>query len=127
MRGRKARPSEVEMMLEAGPGLAVWEDEGGTISHRASPVAALPGARARPSLPFFVNDIGVPEIRIGTRVFNCIGASPPADHPHVYLTMEAHGEILCPYCSTRFRHDRHLAPDESAPPGCRYTPNSMDG
>jgi uncharacterized Zn-finger protein len=32
----------------------------------------------------FRNDRAVPEIRIGVREFNCIGVSPPLDHPHVY-------------------------------------------
>jgi uncharacterized Zn-finger protein len=31
----------------------------------------------------FMNDRGVPEVRIGVREFKCIGVSPPQDHPHV--------------------------------------------
>ncbi len=38
--------------------------------------------------PKFRNDRGVTEIRIGVKEFNCIGVSPPHDHPHVYLNME---------------------------------------
>ena len=32
----------------------------------------------------FRNDRGVPEICIGVREFECIGVSPPQDHPHIY-------------------------------------------
>jgi uncharacterized Zn-finger protein len=39
----------------------------------------------------FKNDQGVPEIRIGVKEFKCVGASPPQDHPHIYLEM---GSIL---------------------------------
>jgi uncharacterized Zn-finger protein len=37
--------------------------------------------------PKFRNDRGVPEICIGVREFECIGGSPPQDHPHVYINM----------------------------------------
>ena len=33
----------------------------------------------------FRNDRGVPEICIGVREFECIGVSPPQDHPHIYI------------------------------------------
>ena len=65
--------------------------------------------------PKFRNDHGVPEIRIGVREFNCIGVSPPLDHPHVYLNMEEQDAILCPYCATRYRYDPRLAPFEADP------------
>jgi uncharacterized Zn-finger protein len=42
----------------------------------------------------FHNQPAVPQIRIGVRRFNCIGALPPHDHPHVYLAMET--AVLCP-------------------------------
>ena len=35
----------------------------------------------------FRNDRGIPEICIGVREFECIGESPPQDHPHVYINM----------------------------------------
>lgn len=72
---------------------------------------------AREVYPKFTNDHGVPEIRIGVKAFKCIGASPPQDHPHIYL--EIGGEdtsILCPYCATRFRFDRGLDPFVATPP-----------
>jgi uncharacterized Zn-finger protein len=58
--------------------------------------------------PKFRNDHGLAEIRIGAREFLCIGASPPQDHPHVYIDMGEHDAILCPYCTTRFCFDPRL-------------------
>jgi uncharacterized Zn-finger protein len=46
--------------------------------------------------PKFRNDRGVPEIRIGVREFDCIGVSPPQDHPHIYIDMGPADTILCP-------------------------------
>ena len=66
--------------------------------------------------PKFRNDRGVPEIRIGVREFDCIGVSPPQDHPHIYLDMGAADTILCPYCGTRFRFDPRLTPLDADPP-----------
>ena len=65
--------------------------------------------------PKFRNDRGISEIRIGVRRFNCVGVSPPQDHPHVYIDMGEAETILCPYCATRFRFDPRLAPHESDP------------
>lgn len=51
---------------------------------------------ARGVYPKFTDDHGVPEIRIGVRAFKCIGASPPQDHPHIYLAMGGQDpSILC--------------------------------
>jgi hypothetical protein len=47
-----------------------------------------------------------------------MGATPPHDHPHVYLDMGAETQIVCPYCSTLYIYDPALAPGESNPPGC---------
>ena len=44
--------------------------------------------------PKFRNDRAVAEIRIGVREFNCIGVSPPLDHPHVYINMGEQDAIL---------------------------------
>ena len=46
--------------------------------------------------PKFRNDRAVPEIRIGVKEFNCIGVSPPHDHPHIYLNMGEEDTIICP-------------------------------
>ena len=67
--------------------------------------------------PKFMNDRGVPEIRIGVREFRCIGVSPPQDHPHIYIDMGAADTILCPYCGTRFRFDPRLTLFDADPPG----------
>ena len=64
----------------------------------------------------FRNDRGVSEICIGVREFECIGVSPPQDHPHIYIDMAAADTILCPYCGTRFRFDPRLAPLNADPP-----------
>jgi uncharacterized Zn-finger protein len=53
----------------------------------------------------FSNDRGIPEICIGVSEFECIGGSPPQDHPHVYINMGEADTILCPYCGTRFPFD----------------------
>jgi uncharacterized Zn-finger protein len=58
--------------------------------------------------PQLRNDRGVAKILIGTREFECIGQSPPEDHPHVYLEMSVSDEIVCPYCGTLFEFDHSL-------------------
>lgn len=68
----------------------------------------------------FRNDRGVPEIRIGAREFKCIGASPPNDHPHIYVDMSNRETILCLYCATIFRFDPDLGPAEADPADCLY-------
>ncbi|MDA7945885.1 MAG: zinc-finger domain-containing protein [Hyphomicrobiaceae bacterium] len=76
------------------------------------------------TVPHFCNDAGVEKIRIGAKEFQCMGASPPFDHPHVYLDMGGDSEIICPYCSTIYQHDPALAPTESVPPNCLYRPDA---
>ena len=56
-------------------------------------------------VPHFHNTPGVAVIEIGAREFMCEGEVAPFDHPHVYLDMGDATEIICPYCSTLFRHD----------------------
>jgi uncharacterized Zn-finger protein len=72
-------------------------------------------------VPHFHNGPGVRAIEIGAHEFNCIGALPPNDHPHVYLDMGDSTEIVCPYCSTLYRFNPALAPGEAIPPECAYT------
>ena len=71
-------------------------------------------------VPHFQNDEGVRAVDIGVGEFMCVGASPPFDHPHVYLDMGNANEIVCPYCSTLYRHSPDLGPAESSPPGHLY-------
>jgi len=73
-------------------------------------------------VPPFANDQGVESIRIGVREFQCMGARPPHDHPHVYLDMGADGQIVCPYCSTLYVHEPRLEARESEPAGCLVEP-----
>jgi len=60
------------------------------------------------AIPYFKNDSGVASIRIGAHKFMCVGASPPFDHPHIFLDMGSDSEVVCPYCSTLFTYDASL-------------------
>ena len=71
--------------------------------------------------PKFRNDLGIPEIRIGVKEFECIGVSPPHDHPHVYINMREADTIPCPYCATQFRFDPRLTPLDADPPDSVFT------
>lgn len=75
---------------------------------------------ADPVVPKFHNDAGADIIEIGVKEFECMGATPPHDHPHVYLDMGDDTEIICPYCSTVFRHVQALKPQESRPADAIY-------
>jgi len=81
---------------------------------------AVPMAEA--VVPHFHNDAGVPVIEIGAHEFMCVGARPPIDHPHVFLDMGGDTEIICPYCSTLYRHDAALAARAARPAECAYEP-----
>jgi uncharacterized Zn-finger protein len=69
-------------------------------------------------VPHFHNDPGVSAIEIGAREFMCVGATPPFDHPHVFLDMGDDDEIICPYCSTLYRFDAKLGVGSARPPEC---------
>ncbi|WP_319413566.1 zinc-finger domain-containing protein [uncultured Cohaesibacter sp.] len=71
-------------------------------------------------IPHFKNDQGVPVISVGVREFQCIGATPPQDHPHIFLDMGKADEILCPYCSTLYKLDEDLGPQTTRPSGCYH-------
>ena len=71
----------------------------------------------------FRNDRGIPAIRIGVREFECIGVSPPHDHPHIYINMGEAGTTLCPYCGTRFHFDPRLTPLDADPPDSLFAEN----
>ncbi len=70
------------------------------------------------TVPHIANDPGVEKIFLGVKEFNCMGARPPFDHPHVYLDMGADSQILCPYCSTLYVYDPRLGADETDPKSC---------
>ena len=71
-------------------------------------------------VPHFHNDLGVPVIDIGAHRFMCVGANPPFDHPHVFLDMGGDKEVICPYCSTLYRHDPSLGSHGARPAECEY-------
>ncbi len=73
---------------------------------------------AHTSTPHFHNTEGLARIQVGSKEFQCIGALPPFDHPHVYLDMGKDNEIICPYCSTLYRFAADLAAGEARPPEC---------
>ena len=70
--------------------------------------------------PHFHNDAGHPRIAIGVKKFMCVGATPPYDHPHVFLDMGDDNEIVCPYCSTLYVYDATLKAGETRPEGCAF-------
>jgi uncharacterized Zn-finger protein len=69
-------------------------------------------------VPHFQNDLGVAVIDVGAKEFLCIGATPPFDHPHVFLDMGGDNEVVCPYCSTLYRYDPSLEEGAARPPEC---------
>ena len=70
------------------------------------------------SIPHFQNDAGHATIEIGVKEFMCVGATPPQDHPHVFLDMGADDEKICPYCSTLYRYDPTLDAHAARPESC---------
>jgi len=78
-------------------------------------------------VPHFVNDKGVDRIKIGVKEFQCMGATPPFDHPHVYLDMGNETELVCPYCSTMFHYDSALKATETDPPTCVFVATAPPG
>ena len=75
--------------------------------------------------PKFKNDKGVKEITIGVREFECIGASAPYDHPHIFLDMGLDSNIICPYCSTVYKYDPSLKATQTVPEGCALETESV--
>jgi uncharacterized Zn-finger protein len=68
-------------------------------------------------VPHLQNDAGVERIEIGVKEFKCIGARPPFDHPHIFIDLGDGNEAVCSYCSTVYRYNPDLAPDQTIPPG----------
>ena len=69
-------------------------------------------------VPHFHNEPGVSVMVIGAKKFMCIGALPPQDHPYVFCDMGDDLECVCPYCSTLYRHNPALAPNQAYPSEC---------
>ena len=75
---------------------------------------------AQAGVPHFHNTDGVARIEIGSREFQCIGALPPFDHPHVYLDMGTDSEVVCPYCSTHYVFNSRLPAGTCSPASALY-------
>lgn len=75
-------------------------------------------------IPHFQNDRGLESIEIGAKEFQCVGARPPFDHPHVFLDMGDDNEIICPYCSTLYRYNPGLSAHQAEPADCVWTPEA---
>ncbi len=75
---------------------------------------------AQSEILHYVNDAGAATIEIAVKEFQCMGAKPPFDHPHIYLDMGTDSEILCPYCSTRFVFNAALHGASTKPAGCAF-------
>ncbi len=72
------------------------------------------------TVPYFHNSPGVPVVEIGAREFKCTGSKAPHDHPHIYLDMGQDEEIVCPYCSTLFKHANDLGASDARPAEAGY-------
>ena len=70
------------------------------------------------SIPQYKNDLGVQSIEIGVRNFQCIGETPPMDHPHIYLTMGSGIRKVCLYCNTEYVLNQSLSHEQTIPEGC---------
>jgi uncharacterized Zn-finger protein len=68
--------------------------------------------------PHFQNTDGHSVIEIPVKKFKCIGAYPPHDHPHIFLDMGKNKDIVCPYCSTKFKLNETLSAHETIPTNC---------
>ncbi len=75
---------------------------------------------AEHSVPHFHNSDGLARIEIGSKEFQCVGALPPFDHPHVFLDMGKDNDIVCPYCSTHYVFNSRLAPGAAEPASAVY-------
>jgi uncharacterized Zn-finger protein len=76
-------------------------------------------------VPHFHNDPGVALIEIGAKEFMCIGATPPFDHPHIFIDLGHEREAICPYCSTLFRYNAGVDADEARPAECVWRQPAM--
>lgn len=72
------------------------------------------------SIPHFKNDAGHASIEVGVKEFKCMGATPPFDHPHIFIDMGADSELVCSYCSTLYRYNPSLKPTETRPENCLH-------
>lgn len=71
-------------------------------------------------VPHFHNDPGARVIHVGSKEFMCIGATPPFDHPHVFIDLGADDESICEYCGTLFKYRPTLSAGEAEPAECLW-------
>ena len=76
---------------------------------------------AKTGTPKFHNDMGAARIDIGAREFECVGANPPFDHPHIFIDMGGGDDAVCSYCSTHYHYDSALAHGAARPAQAAYT------
>ena len=84
---------------------------------QAQPDGRFHGTARNPSLPQF-RRIG--PYRDRPKEFQCVGARPPFDHPHVFLDMGHDTEIVCPYCSTLYIFSPALPHGAANPPSAVF-------
>ena len=77
-----------------------------------------------PTIPHFQNNAGHAVIEIGVKEFKCVGATPPFDHPHIYLDLGTDTEVVCPYCSTLFRYNPTFSASQTKPEDVIYRPQA---
>jgi uncharacterized Zn-finger protein len=82
------------------------------------------GIMAHGITPHFHNTSGLARIEIGSKEFQCVGALPPFDHPHVYLDMGKDDEIVCPYCSTLYVFKHELGAGHANPASSIFSVNA---
>ncbi|WP_029004635.1 zinc-finger domain-containing protein [Azorhizobium doebereinerae] len=71
-------------------------------------------------IPHFCNDRGVGVIEVGAHEFMCIGATPPFDHPHIFIDLGSDPEAVCSYCSTLYRFNPALKAGTAKPEDCLW-------
>ncbi len=79
---------------------------------------------AKQDIPHFQNSKGDEKIEIGTKIFMCIGAEPPFDHPHIYLDMGVKEQTTCPYCSTTYVFNSNLGANSAEPASAIFIPKT---
>jgi uncharacterized Zn-finger protein len=84
------------------------------------PVPSSGEIMAHHTIPHFHNSQGLGRIEIGSKEFQCMGALPPFDHPHIYIDMGKDTEIVCSYCSTLYVYNPRLAPGTADPASALY-------
>ncbi len=79
---------------------------------------------AKQDIPHFQNSKGDEKIEIGAKIFMCIGAEPPFDHPHIYLDMGVNEQTTCPYCSTTYVFNSTLSQNSAEPASAIFIPKT---